>query len=230
MRNEFALRFYGWALRDARREFEQGFPFLNRIRSNVAVAFVDFVKKLPQDDWAIFRDALIKRTHHGALVLMGEKMMPTEEELLERFRAAMLASTMDVEDLRGKMPTDERRAANKKLKKLLTEKLGTVLGESRENWGGGVWRYRSTQCGWLFDTYVDLGGRFQLRYDHVLSARDHVPLQSNISILTWMGIGQTSWAGMQESDIADAADCLAALCSHFVAALPQLLSGLSPKL
>jgi hypothetical protein len=228
-RAEFSLRFYEWALQDARREWEQDFPFLRRIHSNVASAFFSFVNKLSQNERAIFRDGLVRGAHRTALLLKGEELTGDEKELLERFRLALLANTSDVQDLEGRISAQERRVASQKLRGFLNSKLAAVLGDSRENWGRGVWRYRSTIAGWLFDTYIDTGGKYQLRYHHVLSARDHVPLHPNICFMIWVGVHQTSWAGMRENEIVDAANCLSSLCTHFSAALPRLLAGLSPK-
>lgn len=73
------------------------------------------------------------------------------------------------------------------------------------------------------------GGR-SFGYDHAINAQSAVDLQSSVSILGWMGIGQTDWFDLDEEDYEEAAKCLVDVCTVFLNDVPKLLDGLSHDL
>jgi hypothetical protein len=86
-------------------------------------------------------------------------------------------------------------------------------------------------------TWIDTGGRLQLRYDHEIVPYDAIvsgrvtkyPL-FRLSLVSWLGIsgGETTWDDLGDEDAEPVAKLLAKLISHFMNVAPKLLEGLSP--
>ena len=84
---------------------------------------------------------------------------------------------------------------------------------------------------WSLATFVDVGGQHhQLAYTQTIRADVARPLKEGISLNQWLGIGgQTIWNRLVEADTAQAAQSLARICAHFLAAVPALLADLAPS-
>jgi hypothetical protein len=60
IQEEFALRYYRWALADAEREIVEDYPFLGNIRSASILPVVDYLRKHSPDEQRQFLQACIK--------------------------------------------------------------------------------------------------------------------------------------------------------------------------
>ena len=120
---------------------------------------------------------------------------------------------------------------NKKdFKNCINKELKIFLGEpfSRR---GNEWGYRTEVGDWMVETWIDIGGWEQLRYNHTIRAANSECASLGLLLATdfqkWLGMGQTAWNFLTEEDTPMAAKTLALLCSHFMEAIPDLLSELS---
>lgn len=239
VRNEFLLRFYRWALNDAEREIKKKFPFISRSKSALCLSFLEYMETLSVSERLPLGTALVKRTHSVGLALAKHALTQDEASLyarfLERDKRVMPGLPVPVYDLlssraekeRRTLPNDLLKIDRRKLRSSLAEKLDPPFGRP-EKWPGSVWRYSTSIDGWLFDTYIDMGGKSrQVGYHHTLSAAEHVPSSENISILTWLGIGQTDIDLMTRDELEQSTQCIYDVCSYFFSCLPQLLDGLS---
>jgi hypothetical protein len=224
-RDEFLVRFYGWAKDDARREFDKKFPFLRHIRNLSTLRLIPFVNDMSQLDRPVLCSALVKRFHQRAVEILDEFPSVQENALLDRYancggvHAWELSDQIDLVD-------------KAKFRKLLLRKLTSVLGEPVGVTGNReTWTHEVVLENWIVRTSIDTGGRRNLGYSQAILARESVPLLDNISILNWLGINsQTDWMYLATAETEEAAGNLVALCSHLLTALPNLLRGLSHNL
>ncbi len=239
VRDEFDVRFYRWALRDARRELKAGFPLLRRIRSRTVLGFLAYATSLPRARRSRLVVALVKRWHENAARLTGDRLSADE--------AALVDGLLDV-DLDAVLPGEEEyvkwrvkdpsrvRVDRTRLLARVQAAVDPVLGGSGRPLHGSahLWLWETPIGPWTLRTSVDVGGRtFQLRYWHTLGAFGSQPslLSPGTAIAGWLGIegDYTEWDRLTEAEAADAAAHLARLCQHFLTAASRLVEGLSPE-
>ena len=106
-------------------------------------------------------------------------------------------------------------------------KAGGVCVLRQQFWTAHV---QSTVKDWKIYTFLDIGGKSQLRYEHKVGICEHVYLREHIDLQGWMGLGHTKWDQITNTEIAEAAHGLREICAHFMAVLPNLLDGLIPPM
>jgi hypothetical protein len=225
VRDQFVVRFYRWAQETSRREFNDGFPYISRIRNLATLQLLNFTESLSEKERALFRSALLKRFHQKAVELMGDSSSAEERAMLQRY-----SNTVDIQAWQFEATT--RRFRKAEFRKILFNKLRVVLGDPAEIAANReTWNYETHVGCWMVRTEVDTGGRRNVGYGHTISARETVHLQQHISVLSWMGISsQTDWIYLSDTDSDDAVECLGQLCRQFLSAVPELLDGLSHDL
>jgi hypothetical protein len=224
IRDQFLVRFYKWAKEDSRREFSEGFPFIRQIRNLTTLRFLHFAESLQKQERTALSSGLLKRSHQRAIEL--EHDFPTEEE-----EAVLNRYSNWKEDQAGELGSQSHRTKKAKFRKMLSGKVAPILGipiEDAPNRETSVYRTQ-INC-WAVRTWIDTGGSRLVSYSHSVDARESVQLHDNISILSWLGIAQTDWTYVQESEEGQVVECLVELCAHFVRAVPKLLDGLSHDL
>ena len=223
-RNEFRVRFYEWAQKDARREFEEGFPFVKCIKNVNTLRFMSFIERLQEGERAVFRSALLKRAHRSAAEIRGDTTTADEGAFLDLYSRWQDTRLQMVAPRQGQV-----RVA--KCRKLLPAKLSPIVGPAvgTEQTAGAL-VFETNLHSWKVQTWITVGRKGSLSYSHVILAQDLVYLHDNISVLSWLGIAQTDWAYAQEGQEEVVVDCLARACAHFFASVGELLDGLSHDL
>lgn len=85
--DEFAVRYYRWALEDTSREVRENFSLLRSIKSALPIRAVAFLESFPDADRLGAATAPVKRFHPRALMLSGESLDAADREIDERYRA-----------------------------------------------------------------------------------------------------------------------------------------------
>jgi hypothetical protein len=228
---------------DATREVTKGFPFLSRIESSVARAYVFYCSTLPTSERTLLAVGMAKRFQNRALILKGESPGQEEREVTARcvdwLRCFIATPSMcsnpqpsaQLLEKRGPSP----QAVNKKvLRQLLQSKLELVFRDPDKEWYASTseWRYRTLIKEIYVETYVDIGGRVPLSYHHVLqpssSSGPELPSLRS-SIFGWMGLGTTTdWDLLANERAEDAADLTVEICTHLVSGLSEIAETLRP--
>jgi hypothetical protein len=224
VRDEFLVRFYQWARQDMLRESREGFPFVRRIANPVARRFVEFAASLKEPDAFAFYSGIVKRAHRRAVELLQNRPTPEETAVLEQYKEYILSAPPAV------LPRG-LRTNRTKLRQVLLSGLASALGSPLEvSSNGAVWMYQMPMGHWSLRTSIDTGGNRLAGYWHTIAARETVFLHDHVSVLSWLGIGQTEWIQTREEDYVGIAECLVELHDHFSKVAARLLEGLSHDL
>lgn len=199
-----------------RRELTQEFPLIGRIKGALAERTVRYFNSIDYAEREAIGVGLVKRFHKRGAELEGMPSSQSEIEFSERFVQAITTP---------KRPSEAPSVDRKKLLQALRLRLDPLMGSKGERFGAREWRYEVNIGPWMLATYIDVGGRYdQLTYFHRLGTLDVPDLGVLISVLSWLGIsGQTSWDGITDAGITEAADALYCVCEHFLSAAPALL-------
>ena len=231
--DEFAVRYYRWALDDFRREIRENFPLLRTVKESLAIRLVGYMESLSVEERLELATALVKRNHRKALEITGDVWATAEEELVRTYRdVARIPRPEEAEWQRALLSGSDRFNVNRgRFLVAVKDELAPVLGSGGEPFSTkDEWRYRTPIGPWSIETYIDVGGRAPLGYFHSIRAGEPRPLREGVSLLGWLGIGggHTLWSQLTEADTPSAAKSLSRICAHFVQAAPGLLAGLSP--
>jgi len=226
---QFDLRFYAWALEQARGEIFAGFPILRALKSINVLKFLHHVRNWSPDEQFAFVSALLKRHLPGAR-LAGEVLTPAEEALIHPWLHPVVLLLTPQEELIVEQRLSRRlkKASTRKVARGVVPVVEKVLGADVEILPGGQERcYRVQICGWNVYTYLDFGGSTALKYFHTIGTSTTRRMAQLFSYLTCFGFGDF-WDFLTDDDIPQVADVLSKMCSIVLEAAPRLLSGLSP--
>jgi hypothetical protein len=213
---DFNIRYFRFAAREWHDELECNLQRLRRFKSIFSERAVAVFDPLAAPARRELAGALLHRGHPRAVADLREGLALPQEQLLEKWDAALLNSDDSPADSVG---STLRRA---ELAKDVRSRLA-FLGEPERMDGGTTWRYRTSHAPYTLLTYVDCGGRsWDLSYHHVLFLGEH-RLHRLISFLAWLGIGASKWSLRTAEDGEEAAMLLADLCSRFLSSLPAIL-------
>ena len=255
-REEFAVRYYRWALQEAQSEVEDEFPLLSKMGSHEAGRFLSLMYTMSKEDRFSLAAALVRQAHLPKRMQVADAQMTSEDNrLVEKWRRAILVSTPKEQSIFQQKKSGEWiQVKRKRLASLIERELRPTLGEPEATpWprSSEGWSYLSGVHGWKIRTNLDLGGKFhQLSYEHrIHGPRLAEPVRNKshwisqrsyaqmilepgcydypISIFAWLGIGQTDWADISDDDAPVVAASVARLCQHFMTAAQILLDGLS---
>jgi hypothetical protein len=243
--DEFALRYYRWSLSDSERELEEDFPLVRRIKSSIALLFLDFAESSKRQNTRKLMTGNIKRFNPRGAELAGDSVNDEEGAVRQEFLDYLTPEVV----LQGQRLTSKRvspraslireqefagrsRIERKTLKQALVRSLEPLLAKPERAPAAGL-HYWLPVDGWHLATSLDLSGRKQLYYGHWISARRRIDscstnLQPAISLLSWCGIHpNTSFDLIQEHEIDEVATSIREMCEHFLQHTTELLSGLS---
>jgi hypothetical protein len=231
--DEFAIRYYRWAIVDSQREADNDFPLIGAIRGTLAVRAVAFLRSLDIVERRRAAEALVKRVHRRAVELTGDTWSAADTAFDERYRASIRAPQM-ADTHAHPAVADGSPASSVNRRQLLVavkEALAPVLGPGEPFSTKHEWRYATPFDRWTLVTLIDVGGStHQLSYSQSIQSAPHRYVKEGISVLSWLGLGgaQTQWNQLTGFDVDSAAGALSRVCSHFVNAAPGLLHGLTP--
>jgi hypothetical protein len=235
-RDEFLVRFYKWAIEDARTELLAGFPLLGTIQGSQALGFRSTVDSFPERQrWGLVR-ARVKRGHERAVGICGESFSEAELELERRCHAQfgnVSSPLREMFHIEQDMAGPASRFDKRRLVALIRERLSPICGETSVKFSRYHWGHSILCAGWRIYTEIevrDSSSSFQLTYHHDIEAPmdELARVGQNISFMLWMGIFPTEWNLLKRGDEEKAASALYGLCSHFMQAAPDLLEGLHP--
>jgi hypothetical protein len=219
-RDEFLVRFYRWSCLESLHEFESNFPLVGDIKNSNISRFFAFLRSLSSTDEHLFRSVLLKKFHPRAVEILKDPPSAGELMFWNQYRGFTLEP----------LPPNaaEGRGNRANVRKLLLRKLTPALGEPLGLTSNRkVWHYETEIGCWTVETEIDIGGRSDLTYLQTVRAQGSVALVPHISIMSWMGLGQTCWQSLREDEHERAVDTLKACVLKFVSSAPTLLDGLS---
>jgi len=228
----FAMRYYRWALGDFHREIQEGFPLLRRIKGRSSLRLLAAMEPLQRDEQMRFSTALVKRFHPQAMTITGEGLTAEEDELLQRYVDSILVPAKEEREIDRQVQAGTLRLSlnKKEFVTLINRELQMVLGSPSQVQGSRELWYATRIGNWNVQTNINVSGRYlyQLDYHHRIGTTDHsCYLAQWATFLSWLGVSsQTTWDLLTQSDVPEAVETLALLCSHFMQAAPRLLEDL----
>ncbi len=231
--DEFAVRYYRWALDDAVREVREGFPLVRAVTAGLAIRAVAHLESFTGDRRLAVAAALVKRGHRRGVELAGDSWGPAEDQIGQDYVQAVRIARPEEEVYRRALLSDPGTLTIERSRFLqaIRGELGPILGSGEPFSTPHEWRYDTPLGPWTLVTLVDVGGRqHQLAYTQTIRATIAHPLREGISLWQWLGLGgQTMWNQLVEGNTPAAARSLARICAHFLRAAPSLVAGLSPE-
>jgi hypothetical protein len=231
--DEFAVRYYRWALDDARREVHENFPLLRAVKSGLIMRALAYFESLPDDERIRAAMALVKRSHRRAVEFAGDSWGAADEAVDRDYGTAARTARPEEESYRRALlhSPDTLTIDRGRFLAAVKAELASVLGAGEPFSTKHEWRYDTPFGPWTLVTLIDVGGgAHQLAYSHALQASVSKRLREGVSLCGWLGLGggHTTWNRLTPPDTAEAARSLARVCAHFAQAVPPLVAGLVP--
>lgn len=227
----FHQRLYRWAVADSHREVGQGFPLLDTIGNSKVSSLLRLMTPLTVDEKTALADALVKQTHRSIASEMGISLTSEDRENVQRYKSFHATRLSGGTLIPAPAPLTKRLISKTRMLGLINKSLFPVLGTDVSPVGKGAIYFTTPIDKWVMKTFVGVHstGIAQVYYYHVLDRADR-PLQYEtrlhmISIMIWLGIGQTEWTLSSASPDAIVTS-LTAVISHFTEAVPALIGGL----
>jgi hypothetical protein len=228
-KDEFAVRFYRWALGDIHREIQQGCSLIRLVRGVECSALVDYLGGLSKAEKDGVARSFAKNAHRYGAELCGNPWGDEDSARLESFRASMFQLTLPY--ISSLFSGPRKKPNKRRLRDSIMDKLPEICGEVYERESGYTWTHARGCEGWTIFTEVDLSSTSaHLTYLHYIRAtpqEEHDLLDGQWALLSWMGFNaETKWDMLAESEEENAAGALATICRHFFEAASEMLNGL----
>ncbi len=220
-KDEFAVRYYQWALLDSREEMEAGFPFVRRLGNESTMTYLSVMDRLDEDKRELLLVAFAKRFHPQAVELLDDSLTREEETLLE------WADAQRFEMICAEL-VPPLRISSRKLENLLKSELRERFGQKIpfRKTGPRMFLFESGHGPWVVTTRFECG-RHRDYYHHIDSGE--ISLGTSLSIESWMGISAvTGWTHGPASSEENIAETMVDAVQRFLDHVPALLEGLSP--
>jgi hypothetical protein len=214
-KEEFAGRYYRWALTEARRDVSERFPLLRSIKGSLAIRTLNYIETLAPIEQLELITASIKRFHPRGSELAGDRLSPRESQLIQAKNEAVLASPEPAQDDRS--PISRSRLVTE-----IKKRMRATWGEPSSDRNMSFFRLQVGD--WTVTTIVSCGK--PPFYVQNIRAAERWSLQENISAFTWLGLGQYPWDLARAGDEADTARLIEAASTHFGTVASELLADL----
>lgn len=236
---KFLQGYSDWCLRECRAECVRNFRLLGLVRNDQAASFLDYVWTLPSSEAREqFVVSLCKRSCYDA------ELSAEEKQAIEKYikfgmpdvlhSSGEIASSVrmgpDQQALRERFYQRKitNQAVSKQLRKALRKASGSVLGKVIRDNNSALWLEKQVGSVYVV-TAFEFGGWTQMKYLHTVftspGAEPGTSILSGISILRWMGIGESTWSWLIDDDVSGAAQSVINLCEHFFDEANLLLHG-----
>lgn len=209
-----------------RRELAEDFRLLRTVKNGNAIRTLAYLERLSFEQQLELFQAQLKAFHPIAAAILGEELTHEEKLLLEKKSDALLQPFPLELEMAGepfgekRIPRMNRRLFARLARKELEARLEPPVEKRRQ----GGW-FTVAICGWKVSTDVSYGS--PPYYFHHIGKGQTERLVEHVSFLSWLGISsQTTWELAREGAELQTAQSLATLCSHFLDAVPALLSDL----
>jgi hypothetical protein len=228
VRNRFSMRYYRWALEDARREVREDFSLMRKVKQSNLNSLLNWLELYSLKEQMEYFTAMIKHSHHKAASVAGATVSPQEEALIQKSRIIWMSPTKVRTDiLQQKVVGTWRRCNQKKIALLVRKHAEPMLGKDVESSGTHGCRYQTDVPGFIIYTCINFGGRSaDISYYQLITTPSGEKVKHSISLLAWLGIGETVWTDLTEADIEPAAEAVVEICRHFLNAARSLLTKL----
>ena len=227
----FRQRLYQWAVADSHREVGQGFPLLDTIGNSKVSSLLRLMAPLTVDERTALTDALVRQAYRSVLSEMGIPLTPEDRENIQKYKSFHTTRLSGGTLISAPAPPAKRLISKTRMLGLINKSLFPVLGVDTSPVGKGVTCFTTPIDNWVMKTFVGVHskGVAGVYYYHVLDRLDRpLGFESRlqmISVMIWLGLGQTEWTLSSASPYAIVAS-LAAVISHFTEAVPTLTGGL----
>ncbi len=217
---QFAVRYYRWALLDTREESSAGFPLICRLGDENAKSYLAVMNSLDAARRQTLLTAFLKRFHPQAVELLDDGMSREEEALLDW-----------ADDQRNEMcgapPAPGLRIFRRKLEKLVKAEILARFGGQTplKKMGPKMFSFESSHGPWVVHTWFDCGRRPE--HFHNIKAGAFT-LVEFFTIQSWMGISSTTDWTIGPVKGGEIAKTMIDSVQRFLDAAPDLLDGLSP--
>jgi len=217
LRDEFAVRYYHWALEDARSQVEGNLEALRAIRGSSAIRSVAYLDSLTREGQMEVLGALIKVFHPRAVVLTGKPKTEREERLVAEA----------IERRRGENPLEASLGERKRMKPreftvAAKPALASLLGGTVEELVPKTEQFTTRLGNWNLKTVIKYSR--PVSYLHRIEDETGHRIADSISILSWLGLSsQTLFDLIPEGEEQQAARTIVELCARFKNAALQLL-------
>lgn len=216
----FAVRYYRWALDDARREVEKDFPRIRGVKGKMAFRALTFLESLSQKQRHAAARALVRRFHSEGMAGSGESMTVEDDDWVSKWLAAAR-----IESLLEFQPRD--RPSRSLFRKAVLQQLGPILSSEFQKHSSTTGVFRTQIGPWTLVTTVGFGAR-PFYFQHVWMGPRATLGPVTGSLLARLGItGQTTWDLLGAGNEEEAAFALASDCTAYLQTLPELLRDLS---
>lgn len=245
-RQEFAERYQRWKFKDGRRETEEDFPFVRRVKNQKVYRFLEMVEPMDKDERLRLMTALVKRSSRFGLARVAETITAEDESLIQRFLEydhgeivpgirARLPIVRDGEHKQMRMEGDSLKPTKidrRALHRAIVARLKPVCGPKLGDYGSRSSSYFETTVGsWIMTTEFRTASKFwHFDYFHRILTPGGLLVGLGMSLQHWLGLGgsQTCWKLEDESQVEDAVDALGAICAHFLREAELFLQGFDP--
>lgn len=152
MYDEFSLRFYKWARKEAVIEVGENLGRLRTLPSSLARRTVAVCDALPHAEQEVLFSSLVKTFHPRGSELAGESRTEPEERL---FQSSLTARTQRTEA--EAKPSEAPRMSRRLLVMASRRHLELVLGQPFDKPEPRIERYKRMVSGWTIWTWVSFG-------------------------------------------------------------------------
>jgi hypothetical protein len=245
-RREFAERYHRWSFKDARRETEDDFPLVRRVRNQTVYRFLEMVELMDKNERLRLMAALVKRSHKFGLAHVPETITAEDESLIQRHFEydhgeivpgirTRLPIVRDGEHKQMRMEGDSIKLAKidrRVLHRAIVERLRAVCGPKFGDYGSRSSSYFESAVGsWIMRTEFRTSSKFwHFDYFHRILTPGGLLVGLGMSLMHWLGLGgsQTRWELEDASQVDEAVDALGDVCAHFLGEAARFLRGFDP--
>lgn len=246
LQDEFALRYYDWSLDQSRKELEQDFPNLRRVRSSLVFLFLEFIEDRTRSDVHDLMTGGIKRFQPRAAELRGQRVTQREAGLHQQFvdyfseeiilqgtpmtafRVPRTERRLRDEELAGRVKFHQNK---KQLREALKRKFYAAGIEPQSEFGAGL-NFCEPIGDWYLITSLDVSGQSQLECSQRVAPRRTIDtcftdLLAGANLLSWCGIHpNTRYDLIQTGELDVVVESVLAACQMFRQFVPEALTGL----
>src|SRR5579883_2929422 len=244
-KDEFALRYFAWALEQARYEAEQDFPNLRIIEHPAVYCLLEFCETKSIADRVTLLHSLVRAAHEYAMTLKGDSLSKSELALLREYQGkdygrgkiGMITGlgSRKYPELVRRYLSDKRRP-----EQVIASLAAAFPKKDRVYEKDGNLQISQKISGWFVTTsFGSSAGAIKLRFGHEISVfpngEGHVHYclgrkimpSHGISIIDWLGISaDTEWHCLPPGSLEDLGLKIAKIAKNFLSAAPQLLEGI----
>jgi hypothetical protein len=237
---EFHRRYRAWCLTECQAEYSRNFRFVKLVRNESANSYLVYLSTLPSEEASFqFIMARCKRWENEVLTAEEQYMDDQYKQFLKvpvvHPNGEVLGYSVRVSPEQQALKDRSYYDGTKKqaitkglrsgLKKSAKDRLGNLILERTST----LWFEKQIGIGYVV-TAFEFSGWSQMKYVHTIHAepggRPGTNISKGISVLGWMGIGQSTWDWLIPEDIPGTIQGVLELCEHFFQAAETLLAGL----